>query len=379
MLSQLGHAPRFIRLTVLVTIVVLVPTLYLLYPTPEHVPSPGEVQAGGIDSEHWREPIQPDLNLGVKDYRGQEEQEYVREWQDGASSGTGSEAGAGGHGDQRGWKGVSEETLSGGVIMPKLGNETAKAELGRSAWKVLHLMTLRYPDEPTEDDRQALKSFFHLFSRLYPCGECAAEFQLLLKEYPPQTSSRKSASLWLCHVHNLVNERLGKPEFDCLTLDATYDCGCGDESASVTLNDGVSLPTETALTLGAEPAPEAEGNGLDEEEQDESLEGNSGTMEREREATQFGPQANDESSDATAHRPIPHSHEVKEAQDGDESEDDTDNIDEGGKAEAPTHDREMIDSSQEPEAPAVWERADQRDDGTLGDKDRDDDGIHRDE
>jgi hypothetical protein len=84
---------------------------------------------------------------------------------------------------------------------------------------------------PTQSDRTALKTYFHLFSRLYPCGECAAEFQALLKQYPPQTSSRKSASLWLCHVHNQVNERLGKPEFDCLTLDATYDCGCGDEES----------------------------------------------------------------------------------------------------------------------------------------------------
>lgn len=52
-----------------------------------------------------------------------------------------------------------------------------------------------------------------------------------------KTSSRKSASLWLCHVHNLVNARLGKPEFDCLTLDATYDCGCGPEG-NATSSDG---------------------------------------------------------------------------------------------------------------------------------------------
>lgn len=35
--------------------------------------------------------------------------------------------------------------------------------------------------------------------------------------------------MWLCHVHNLINERLGKPEFDCLLLDEIYDCGCGPE------------------------------------------------------------------------------------------------------------------------------------------------------
>ncbi|KIP09009.1 hypothetical protein PHLGIDRAFT_126610 [Phlebiopsis gigantea 11061_1 CR5-6] len=122
--------------------------------------------------------------------------------------------------------------VHGGVIMSKLGNATAKAELGRSTWKLLHTMTLRFPESPSEDERAALNNYFHLLSRLYPCGECAEEFQLLLKKYPPQTSSRRSAATWLCFVHNQVNERLGKREFDCANLDATYDCGCGDEPIS---------------------------------------------------------------------------------------------------------------------------------------------------
>lgn len=44
-----------------------------------------------------------------------------------------------------------------------------------------------------------------------------------------QTSSRKTASQWLCYIHNLVNQRLEKEEFDCTKLDDTYDCGCGDD------------------------------------------------------------------------------------------------------------------------------------------------------
>ncbi|KAI6115237.1 ERV/ALR sulfhydryl oxidase domain-containing protein [Pisolithus croceorrhizus] len=124
--------------------------------------------------------------------------------------------------------------IEGGVIMSKLGNETAKAELGRATWKLLHTMTLRFPEQPTPDEREALSSFMYLASRLYPCGECASEFQELLKKFPPQTSSRRSASLWLCSVHNEVNIRLGKPVFDCAKLDETYDCGCGDPSISLT-------------------------------------------------------------------------------------------------------------------------------------------------
>lgn len=39
---------------------------------------------------------------------------------------------------------------------------------------------------PTQDERNALESYFYLQARLYPCGECASEFQQLLKKNPPQ-------------------------------------------------------------------------------------------------------------------------------------------------------------------------------------------------
>jgi hypothetical protein len=41
--------------------------------------------------------------------------------------------------------------VAGGVIMSKLGNETAKAALGRATWKLLHTMTLRFPESPSQD------------------------------------------------------------------------------------------------------------------------------------------------------------------------------------------------------------------------------------
>lgn len=82
-------------------------------------------------------------------------------------------------------------------------------------------MTLRFPDHPTEAQRSTVSTFFHTFALLYPCGECANHFQELLRELPPQTSSRMAASLWLCAAHNRVNVRLGKKEFPCDKLDET--------------------------------------------------------------------------------------------------------------------------------------------------------------
>lgn len=51
----------------------------------------------------------------------------------------------------------------------------------------------------------------------------------MLRKFPPQTSSRNAASQWGCFVHNQVNERLGKPVFDCNTISDKYACGCADD------------------------------------------------------------------------------------------------------------------------------------------------------
>jgi hypothetical protein len=32
-------------------------------------------------------------------------------------------------------------------------------------------MMARYPENPTEQERESLKEFMFLFSKLYPCGE----------------------------------------------------------------------------------------------------------------------------------------------------------------------------------------------------------------
>jgi FAD-linked sulfhydryl oxidase len=99
-------------------------------------------------------------------------------------------------------------------------------------------MMARFPEEPTANDRMALETFIHLFSRLYPCGDCAKHFRQLLAEYPPQTSSRNAAAGWLCFAHNIVNERLQKEIFDCNNIGDFYDCGCGDEDKKKEAEDG---------------------------------------------------------------------------------------------------------------------------------------------
>jgi hypothetical protein len=66
----------------------------------------------------------------------------------------------------------SDHLLTGKAIAPKLGNATAKAELGRAAWKLFHTTFARFPDKPTGEESEALRTYLGLFQRLYPWYVC---------------------------------------------------------------------------------------------------------------------------------------------------------------------------------------------------------------
>lgn len=48
----------------------------------------------------------------------------------------------------------SGSSEGGETIMGKMGNATAKAEVGRASWRLLHTMAARYPEHPTDDEKQ---------------------------------------------------------------------------------------------------------------------------------------------------------------------------------------------------------------------------------
>ena len=119
-------------------------------------------------------------------------------------------------------------------------------------------MLARYPEDPTEEQQETLRSFIYLFARLYPwyslprclplyssdrstSGECASHFQGHLKSYPPQVSSRNAAAGWGCFIHNEVNTMLEKPIFDCNNIGDFYDCGCAEDEEGEDGEEGETL------------------------------------------------------------------------------------------------------------------------------------------
>jgi hypothetical protein len=138
-----------------------------------------------------------------------------------------------------------------------------RAELGRGTWQMLHRMMAKFPKAPTVEQREQLHAFVHAFSHLYPCDQCAHHFRDMLADSPVEDHSASNAavSLWLCALHNRVNQRLNKPAFPC-TLEALGErwgeCGCfGNATDATPLSAPLLSPGSQQAPLQADQVPEA--------------------------------------------------------------------------------------------------------------------------
>ncbi|KAJ1979862.1 Flavin-linked sulfhydryl oxidase of the mitochondrial IMS [Dimargaris xerosporica] len=98
--------------------------------------------------------------------------------------------------------------------------------LGRSMWTFLHSMAAAYPDQPTAPERDSMQQFLESFTKVHPSLYCRDWFAQKMTDKPPPLDSRKELAQWLCHLHNDINEALGKQLFNCDQVDQRW----GDEA-----------------------------------------------------------------------------------------------------------------------------------------------------
>lgn len=133
-----------------------------------------------------------------------------------------------GEGEQ-GQKGMFADMLLS-AKKPKVECPLDSNELGRASWSYLHTLAAYYPDFPSPDQQKDMKSFMRLFSQFYPCSYCVDHLKQYVHSNPPSTESRRDFSQWMCRLHNDVNNRLGKPQFDCSKVDERWRDGPPDGS-----------------------------------------------------------------------------------------------------------------------------------------------------
>lgn len=100
--------------------------------------------------------------------------------------------------------------------------------IGRATWTFLHTTAAYFPDKPTPMHKAHMLSLLKALPSLYPCSFCGEHLGTSLRANPPDVSSRKALSWWLCERHNEVNARLGKEVFDCKRTDERWKDGPSD-------------------------------------------------------------------------------------------------------------------------------------------------------
>jgi len=103
-------------------------------------------------------------------------------------------------------------------------------QLGRATWTFLHTTAAYYPERPNPLQTRQMRSLLTALPTLYPCSHCASHLGECMKNSPPDVSGRAALSRWLCDRHNEVNEKLGKPLFDCSKTDERWKDGPADGS-----------------------------------------------------------------------------------------------------------------------------------------------------
>ena len=86
---------------------------------------------------------------------------------------------------------------------------------GRRVWNLLHSTAAYFPETPSEEEKQHARQFINYFmSDGIEYADWGTEFNKSSKS-EVDVSNRENFSKWVCIRHNVVNAKLGKPEFPC--------------------------------------------------------------------------------------------------------------------------------------------------------------------
>lgn len=79
---------------------------------------------------------------------------------------------------------------------------------GKHAWFFFHSITLNYPTNPSETDKNDTRNFFMLVGKILPCEACRINYYKHLDVYPitdEVLKTKENLVKWLINIHNEVN------------------------------------------------------------------------------------------------------------------------------------------------------------------------------
>lgn len=99
--------------------------------------------------------------------------------------------------------------------------------LGKNTWAFLHSVAANYPEEPSNEHKEAIKKLVEAFKVLYPPEKCRLNFVKKVEserfDITKNYNSKKDLINYFCDIHNSVNQELKKPLFDCSKAGLYWD------------------------------------------------------------------------------------------------------------------------------------------------------------
>ena len=83
---------------------------------------------------------------------------------------------------------------------------------GPTYWSFLHILSISFPEQPTDQQRTHFRSCLEHLSQIMPCEQCRIHMTAYLKGvvWSEVLTSRETCMRFLWEFHNDVNKRLGK-------------------------------------------------------------------------------------------------------------------------------------------------------------------------
>lgn len=89
---------------------------------------------------------------------------------------------------------------------------------GPSTWYVIHILGYTY----NEDNIDQYKRFFDIFKKLIPCQHCKKDYNNYIELIPIDLSNKKNFIKWTSNLHNYVNRKLNKKQYNQGYIDNLY-------------------------------------------------------------------------------------------------------------------------------------------------------------
>tara|TARA_B100000674_G_scaffold495457_1_gene522955 strand:- start:659 stop:1204 length:546 start_codon:yes stop_codon:yes gene_type:complete len=81
---------------------------------------------------------------------------------------------------------------------------------GPPTWYIIHILAYTY----NEENREQYKRFFDVFKEVIPCPHCKKDYNEYINLKPPDFTTRRNFIKWTSDLHNYVNMKTKKQQYN---------------------------------------------------------------------------------------------------------------------------------------------------------------------